>query len=381
METFYKISLTLTSFIGIEIGQQRKSFVNLMSIINLTVATLTVFQESTFIINRNRDTRKDFISTILSLVCFLIAFESMIKHYTALYFRELIKNMISDFGEIYSQLSERERKLFKGQEKILVKFSKIFIISTLILVTIFNLSPIIVMVLTYATEGVKLYLYPFDFWWPFDPIENFTSTYIFVMYCGYNSTLTVIGHDVLYMTMVTNISIYYEILSERVPELINNYNLKELKNTVDTHLKINDQVIKLNRVFGIALIAHILLASLIICSTGLVAVTQTDIFIFVKFFGVLVVSFCRTFSFCWLGNKIEQSVCTIRRSFEIEFIRIINIEGQKVFGFDIQQPFLSTTCNWTKGSEVINDECSATKKIDSYSISHSRLQHVHIGKN
>jgi hypothetical protein len=156
-----------------------------------------------------------------------------------------------------------------------------------------------------------VYLHPFPFWYPFNANDYFVLTYAHEMLCGFIAVIQIAVTDVLYLIMVSKVIGIFVTLQKSIEEIINEKevdNCQKLNKIIDFHVETNRICNSLNDCFGIPILTHVGLASIIICFTGFVALTQKDVMLIVQFISVLLTSILHTFLFCWFGSKVEEKV-------------------------------------------------------------------------
>lgn len=314
MENIYKIPIKFVLLSGVDIflmaSENSSKYVKTMEIVmflNLFLVLIATLQIYIFFFDSENDVKQRFSN--LTFMC--VGIESITKFIGSVWQREKIMKIISDFIDIHSSLEKDEKQSFHLQTKWLKNFSLIFGMSYVITLMLFNTTPILIMLSKIIINGQTELLSPYFFWWPF-AIDGkfFFITYFYQVYTGWAVTLNSIGMDLIFYNAMCNIATLYEILNVRLENFLNRkiLNKNELKELVAMNLKIDKQCKSLDRILGIQVFVHILVASLIICTTGIIVMTQEDAVIISKFCSILITNLCNTFILCWFGNRVEIMV-------------------------------------------------------------------------
>lgn len=342
MDNYYKTTLRTLAGLGINLGHFKNKFIKIIMLINLVVSFLTLLQECLFLI----DEKQLMIQRTCVVPCILNVFEAAFKYCNGIYHDDKIKKVMDSLDEVYEKMEEDEKARFKTASFKLRRLAVFFGSTNMIVVWIFNLFPIIMMLKIYIQMGVVVYLYPFFFWWPFNSTDYFISTYLYQVYCGQMATLQILIFDVLYMMILCQIIVHYRHLSASFNKLIDDLARSPSKESkarfnylVEVQLKLNADVDLMNRIYGAPLLLHVLLASLIICFTGLLMVTESEVLVLIQFCSVGIISLIHTYVLCWFGDQIEKEVNFHARLRFVGKFFVICLELQPC-NADLQQPVL-----------------------------------------
>jgi hypothetical protein len=317
MENFYKIVLKMMAGIGLNLGHFDQRYMKIglrfLMYFNIIVSSLTLFQEAIFL----GDERNPIVPRLCVIPCILNVGEAFVKYLNGLYHAEKIKIVMDSLEKIYNQMENEEKTRFKARSFRLRKIAVFFGSTNMIVVWIFNLFPIIMMLKIYFTNGIWVQIYPFPFWWPFNNLDYFISTYLYQVYVGQMCTIQMLIVDVLYMMILAQVATHYKHLGINFNNFIDNVSemkkideksMEKFKTLVEVQVELNKNCNIINGVYGGAFLLHVMFSSLIICFTGFLLVTQSDPFVLIQFCSVLIISVIHTFFLCWFGNEIEEEV-------------------------------------------------------------------------
>jgi odorant receptor len=317
MDGFYQIALRCMAGIGLNFGHYKdwstQTWIKVIMYINLLVVASTLLQEFVFLV----DSRNLTVQRLCVVPCILNVGEAAFKYINGIYHGKEIKRVMNSLDEIYDKMNREEKSRFKVFSFKLRRIAIFFGSTNMIVIWLFNLLPIILMLNNYFSSGIWVFLYPFFFWWPFKSTDYFISTYLYQVYCGQIATFQMLILDVLYMMIVSQIVTHYRHLGESFNNFITSaseskenmqeYN-KKFRYLVEIQIKLNSNCDSINKIYGLPHLVHVCFATLIICFTGLLAVTQSELSVLIQFGSVLVISLIHTFFLCWFGDKIEEEV-------------------------------------------------------------------------
>jgi hypothetical protein len=310
-EEFYKMPFDLCSIMGLNFGKfEKNKKENLLTILkfgSLVNIFLTIVQEFIYF----TDGRNPPIDR-LRLIAFLsYMIEAFTKFLSAILQEKKIKEIIISIEEIHHSMEFRQQSILDGTAKPLRDLSQWVGISYILIIQLFNILPALIMLKIFLFGEESVHLHPFPFWYPFNANDYFVPTYIYEMMCGFFAVIAISVTDVLYLMIVSKIIGIYDVLVDSVEELINQNeveNQEKFKEIIEMHVEVNRQCDLLNDCFGIPILVHVGLASVIMCFTGFVVLTQNNIMVIVQFASVLCVALGHTFLFCWFGNKVDEKV-------------------------------------------------------------------------
>jgi len=280
MESFYKVTFTLMSSIGLQIEKKNENvFTKLLRASSFLILVCSIFQEFMFIIMGDTPV----VQKITAFPCMLYVTSAIPKFIAFTKSREVLKAIISDLNQMHDKLEPKSRASYQTFVLKLHRFLVILSVCAFICVCLFNLMPIPIMWITYSISGKWTYMYPYFFWWPFDAVQIFKTTFIYQFYCGQVTIIAVITVEQLFMLLITQISGHLRVLAEDVASFINEHKndkdfekkfKTQLKKFVETHNKLIDHANAINDIFGTSILIQLLFVSLIICFTGFLVVVR-----------------------------------------------------------------------------------------------------------
>lgn len=317
MDGYYTIALRCMAGIGLNFGHfkglRTQKLIKVLLKVNLLVTLISVLQQVIFLV----DDKNLSMQRLCVVPCILNVGEAATKYINGIYYGVQIKAVMDSLGEIYDKMNAAEKLRFKVSSFKLRRIALFFGYANLSVIWIFNLLPIIMMLKIFLSANVWVKIYPFFVWWPFESTNYFISTYLYQIYSGQMATFQMLTLDVLYMMILSQIVTHYRHLSDNFNKFIEKasesksitqQDKEEFKYFVEVQLKLNSHCDEMNRIYGLPLLVHVFFATLIICFTGLLVVTQTEVLVLIQFFSVLTISLIHTFVLCWFGDKIEEAV-------------------------------------------------------------------------
>lgn len=173
--------------------------------------------------------------------CIGICVLGLAKSTTILSNRSKITNIVRNLKEIFPKTMEEQIKW--NVKKYLSETKKlvfVFVTAYVAAVTAFNFVPFIKSFNVYIREGFYPKEFPYFIWYPFDPFKDgwFQLNYVIQMWAGCTATFSSIGPDVLFCSIVTQICLQFDILSQKLINYVPQNSVKDyqfLKDCVKQH--------------------------------------------------------------------------------------------------------------------------------------------------
>ncbi|XP_049536874.1 odorant receptor 85c-like [Anopheles darlingi] len=182
---------------------------------------------------------------------------------------------------------------------------KSFSVLYMILIWIFNLMPLVSMVIGYRTERVWHKELPYFMWYWYDwhQAGYFEITFVQQNWGGFVSAVYNLSTDLMYCAFILLFCIQFDIVAQRLRHARPD-DRAGLVETVRIHQKVIELCNQLERIFSPSLLVNFMLSSVIICLVGFQAtagVQPIDLFKFILF---LISSLVQVFLLCYYGNKL-----------------------------------------------------------------------------
>lgn len=274
MDSYYDPTFKLLASVGLRISKERDGILfGVIKLPTIVFLFITILQELFFIVL----TDKPASEKICDFPCIMLASESIIEVFTILWHRKRIAKVLSELDLLFAEMSEVEKKNFV---QFITKYRKVAIyfgIMALSCVSAFNLLPIVRVLYAWYVHGMSIRLYPFFFWWPFDSLQYFASTYIYEIYCGHLTVTTMVAAIQFFVLIVAQIVAHSNHLGSKLKTAIEKFQSKEItlqayesnvKAIIENHCKLISYSNQITDMFGFVCFAIVSLGSIIICFTG-----------------------------------------------------------------------------------------------------------------
>jgi hypothetical protein len=310
-EQYYQMPFDLLTIVGINFGKfandEKINLLRLLKFGALVNIVLTIAQELIYFADGSNPSVDK-----LRIVAFAsYMFEAFTKFTCATFQEQKITDIINSIENIRHKMTLKQQSILDSSAQPLRDTSQWVGIAYIVCIQLFNILPAIIMLKMYLFGEESVYLHPFPFWYPFIANDYFVSTYIYEMLCGFIAVIAISVIDVVYLMMMSKVIGIFDALVFSIEEIINQNEVGEhdkFNKIIDIHVDTNRVCNSLNRVFGFPILVHVGLASVIMCFTSFVALTQKDIMLIVQFVSVLSASVLHTFLFCWFGTKVDEKV-------------------------------------------------------------------------
>lgn len=310
MEGYYDILLKFIFLIGLDL---KNSKIKLRVVITLAAVVSTILQGLVFFLNE----KNALIDRFNSVPCFVFPAEGFVKMIVALYHHIQIKKVMESLDLIYFNMEAIDREKVKATAFSLRKIVQIYSFACIFIVVIYNLSPCIIMAQVKLSTGEWIFLYPYFFWWPFEPLDYYFFTYLYEAVIGCISANVVVTADLLFLLMLVQLVSHFRHLHGSFHDLIVEISeTKELgrkqrdkfKVLVDIQSELNEKCDEMNEIFQFSVMIHFIITSIVICFSSFVLVTMTDPMVQIKFWSVILTTLMHTFILCWLGDMVHEEV-------------------------------------------------------------------------
>uniref|UniRef100_A0A182QWX8 Odorant receptor n=1 Tax=Anopheles farauti TaxID=69004 RepID=A0A182QWX8_9DIPT len=182
---------------------------------------------------------------------------------------------------------------------------KSFSILYMILIWMFNLLPLVSMVVGYFADGMWHKQLPYFMWYWYDWHRPgyFELTFLHQNWGGFVSAVYYLSTDLMFCAIVLLLCLQFDIVAWRLKHALPDDH-RELIECIRIHQTVVELCNELEHMFSPSLLVNFLSSSVIICLVGFQAtagITPADLFKFVLF---LVSSLVQVFLLCYYGNKL-----------------------------------------------------------------------------
>lgn len=200
----------------------------------------------------------------------------------------------------------------------LVKFRKMtryLVISSVSVIWLFNILPVITVIFFWFVKGVFVQLTPFSFWYPSGFKTNwFFPVYFYEIISGHAITATPLIIDAFFLLMLGQLIVLFDCIADRLKIIVNEFEaekredtVKKLKTAIDDQNALFDLSSQLMNIFEFPLLINVLAQTGTICFIAFIISTQGIDIAIPSLLG-LANSLAQVFLLCWFGERIKSSV-------------------------------------------------------------------------
>lgn len=144
--------------------------------------------------------------------------------------RSKITNIVRQLKKLFPKTKDEQIKW--NVKKYLAKTNKLillFVTAYVSAVAAFNFVPFIKSLNVWIRKGFYPMEFPYFIWYPFDPFKKgwFGINYVIQMWAGFTATFGSVGPDVLFCSIVTQICLQFDILSEKILKYVPQNSIKD----------------------------------------------------------------------------------------------------------------------------------------------------------
>ncbi|XP_058448847.1 odorant receptor 85b-like [Malaya genurostris] len=191
---------------------------------------------------------------------------------------------------------------------------KSFSILYMILIWIFNLLPLLSMLVKYLSDGVleKELPYFMVYWYDRNKPGYYEITFLHQNWGGFDAAAFNLCTDLMFCAIILLICLQFDILAHRLRHSKNDY--QELVSCVQLHQTVVDLSNQLESIFSPSILVNFVGSSVILCLVGFQTTSNISAFDLFKFSLFLVSSLVQIFLLCYYGNKLIESSSLISYS-------------------------------------------------------------------
>ncbi|XP_001662355.3 odorant receptor 85c [Aedes aegypti] len=184
---------------------------------------------------------------------------------------------------------------------------KSFSILYMILIWIFNLLPLVSMLVNYISTGILEKELPYFMWYWYDwhKAGYYEITFFHQNWGAFDSAVFNLSTDLLFCAIILLICLQFDILAYRLRHAKGDY--KELEQCVKLHQSVVELSNQLEGIFSPSILVNFVGSSVIICLVGFQATSNISAFDLFKFILFLISSLVQVFLLCYYGNKLIEA--------------------------------------------------------------------------
>ncbi|XP_058825003.1 odorant receptor 85b-like [Topomyia yanbarensis] len=191
---------------------------------------------------------------------------------------------------------------------------KSFSVLYMILIWIFNLLPLVSMLVKYLTSGVLEKELPYFMWYWYDWNKEgyYEITFFHQNWGAFDSAVYNLCTDLMFCAIILLICLQFDIIAYRLKHAKDDY--RELVGCIELHQIVVDLSDQLESIFSPSILINFVGSSVIICLVGFQATSEISAFDLFKFVLFLVSSMVQVFLLCYYGNKLIEASSQIAYS-------------------------------------------------------------------
>lgn len=252
-----------------------------------------------------------------ALVFILTGFSALMIMITILKNERKFYELNKESNDLTSTITEKNENVFKIEVKKSKRFVESMIITTLISLHLFNIAPLITIIVTYFTKGTTHYKLQHSLYYPFDPYDGYFSiVYIYEVILTHFFSCSVITIEGFMMFTIGKLAIMFKSLAIDFVEIINDYKksnekqtIEKLNEKIDLHNRLIKFTTEFLKLIEIAILSYCITTALHLCFMILNA-TESELTVssaIKNFIGVFQTGFY-FYYVCYFGEKIAESV-------------------------------------------------------------------------
>jgi len=253
--------------LGLKIEEPSNVVLNIPKTFNLLILIMTMIQ----IVIQALKNPNDLFALTIGTNILLFTLQTFVKFCVVIHFR-------GKLDAINAELNLMNRKLNEGHKnflaKLVIKSGRVLTAtagSFFFMSFIFSVMIISAVWIIYFMSGEWNYLYPLNFWWPFDRDNFYFLVYIFEFYAGLLHTFGHFVVDAYILLIFIQLIAHFKILEERFVEAINNAVISpsaakdKLKECIDDHCNILKMTHEMITIYGLPFLLNVCCSSTITC--------------------------------------------------------------------------------------------------------------------
>ncbi|XP_053690971.1 odorant receptor 85c-like [Sabethes cyaneus] len=191
---------------------------------------------------------------------------------------------------------------------------KSFSILYMILIWIFNLLPLVSMLVNYLANAVLEKELPYFMWYWYDWNKEgyYELTFFHQIWGGFDSAVFNLCTDLMFCAIILLLCLQFDIIAYRLKNATNDY--RELVSCIELHQAVVDLSDQLESIFSPSILVNFVGSSVIICLVGFQATSEISAFDLFKFILFLISSLVQVFLLCYYGNKLIEASSQIAYS-------------------------------------------------------------------
>lgn len=223
---------------------------NLYFWISYIVLVICVIGETIYLLKTFGNDQKFLEMTALA-PCMGFCFLGLTKSTTIWLNRSAITDLMGQLEKMFptskdDQIKWNVRRYLAESNILFMLFSSVFIL----VISVFNFCPFLLSSKVFINEGYFPKELPYLIWYPFDPYQEgiFEILYLIHVWAGFTAAFGILGPDIMFCSIVTQICLQFDILSEKLQNYVP-------QNTVKDHQFINECVENHNLLIELTLMA------------------------------------------------------------------------------------------------------------------------------
>lgn len=220
-----------------------------------------------------------------------------------------VNGILDRLNELFPRTLQ-EQKLYRTYQYNLESqvVMKSFSVLYMILIWIFNLLPLVSMLVNYLSKGVLVKELPYFMWYWYDWQKEglYELTLFHQTWGAFDSAVFNLCTDLMFCAIILLICLQFDVLAHRLKHSKNDYS--ELVSCVKLQQAVVDVSNQLESIFSPSILVNFVGSSVIICLVGFQATSEISAFDLFKFILFLISSLVQVFLLCYYGNKLIDAV-------------------------------------------------------------------------
>ncbi|XP_055545330.1 odorant receptor 85b-like [Wyeomyia smithii] len=240
---------------------------------------------------------------------------SIVKIMTVKMNEAKLNGILDRLNELFptSQLDQKRYRTYQynlESQVVMKSFSVLY----MILIWIFNLLPLVSMLVNYVSREVLEKELPYFMWYWYDwNTEGYYElTFLHQVWGGFDSAVFNLCTDLMFCAIILLICLQFDIIAYRLKNATNDY--RELVSCIELHQAVVNLSDELESIFAPSLLVNFVGSSVIICLVGFQATSEISAFDLFKFILFLISSLVQVFLLCYYGNKLIEASSQIAYS-------------------------------------------------------------------
>lgn len=276
-ELYTKIARKICGWMGMipYIDNPLKSYVgkNTYFWISYIVLVICVIGETIYLLNTFGNDQKFLEMTALA-PCMGFCFLGLTKSTTIWLNRSQITEIMKKFEKMFPSSKVEQTKW--NVQKYLTdsnNYSTLFAIVFVMVISVFNFTPFFVSSKVFINEGYFPKELPYLIWYPFDPYKEGFFEVIYLIHCwaGFTAAFGTLGPDIMFCSIVTQICLQFDILSEKLLTYVPQNPVKDrqfINECVENHNLLIELTSIVDKIFSKSLFLNFIGSCGVICLVG-----------------------------------------------------------------------------------------------------------------